>query len=68
MTTDTKPATITSIDATAAVDAATLDWLAEKLAPARTRALTVPSSEAIARIRDRVLNETAQRRSRKIAA
>ena len=55
-TTSTTTATdkITNIE-----DAATSRWLQERLAPARTEAKAGPTLEAVARMRLRILGETA---------
>jgi hypothetical protein len=53
------PARISSFE-----DASTAKWLASALAPTRGRTASVPSAEAVARIRTRVFGE-AQGSSRK---
>lgn len=63
MTTDAKPENITDIE-----DAETARWLMAKLEPARRRTLEGPPTEAIARIRARVLEEASTDKKRKIAA
>jgi hypothetical protein len=63
MTTEAKPENITALE-----DAETVRWLTDKLAPARRRTLEGPATEAIARIRARVLEEASSQKKRKIAA
>ena len=49
--------------------ATTARWLSATLAPARARTMAAPTSEAIDRIRTRVLSEeTLRRRKQRIAA
>jgi hypothetical protein len=57
--TDTAPRNITEIE-----DAGAMAWLAEKLAAARARAREVPSADAVARMRERVLSEATPERER----
>lgn len=50
-------------------DLRTVRWLQDTLAPARARLRETPTPEALARIRERVLGDTATRkRERSIAA
>ena len=63
MTTEAKPDNIIDIE-----DAETVRWLTAKLASARRRTLEGPATEAIARIRARVLEEASTQKKRKIAA
>jgi hypothetical protein len=66
MTTNMKPTSITEFEEDSLEDAAALQWLAEKLAPAKARSQSAPSADAIARMRERVLDAAA--RKSKIAA
>ncbi len=62
MTKDT-PATVTSMD-----DANNARWLARALAPARAHIATIPSDDAISRIRARVMGDAAPRKRTKTLA
>lgn len=59
MMTTQRSATVTDIQ-----DAAAARWLAKLLAPARARVQAEPDADAIARIRDRVLGESAPGKAR----
>jgi hypothetical protein len=60
--------TSASDDITTIEPAATEQWLSEALAAARARIKDAPSSEAVARVRARVLTEAAPPRRTRIAA
>jgi len=63
MTTETKPATVTSIET-----ASTARWLTRALERARADARKAPTEDAVDRIRLRVFGEGAKKAQRTIAA